>query len=171
MKLTKWIAALLAMICLLSLCACTVVVDGVEGGENKENNENTDTTIDLGALKDKMIADLAIVDSVDVATDTLLDLYGIETADVASSACFMTMDGVFPDEVIMIEAKDADAAKRVAEKLNARLEDVKKQSESYDADNYALAQKCSVKTKGVYVTLFLSPKYAEMTALFNEAAK
>ena len=71
----------------------------------------------------------------------------------------------------MIQAKDTDAAKRIADLLNNRLTEVKKQSESYDPDNYALAQKCSVQTKGVYVTLFLSPKYAQMTALFNEAAK
>ena len=165
MKMTKWIAVMLAMICLLSLCACG------ETEATKEGEKEAEINIDLGALKDQMISDLEITDSVEVATDMLLDLYGIEADDVASSACFMTMDGVFPDEVIMIEAKDADAAKRVAEKLDARLESVKKQSESYDADNYALAQKCSVETKGVYVTLFLSPKYAEMTELFNEAAK
>ena len=171
MKLTKWIAAMLAVMAMLSLCACTVVVDTNENGEGEKKDENKTVEIDLGALKDKMIADLEIADSVDVATDMLLDLYGIDGADVADSACFMTMDGVFPDEVIMIKAKDADAAKRIADLLNNRLTEVKKQSESYDPDNYALAQKCTVQTKGVYVTLFLSPKYAEMTALFNEAAK
>ena len=172
MKLTKWIATLLAMICLLSLCACTVVVDtNGEGDKGDKKDGNKTVNIDLAALKDRMISDLKITDAVDLSTDMLLDVYGIDTADVVESACFMTMDGVFPDEVVMIKAKDANAAGRVADMLKIRLEDVKKQSENYDAENYALAQKCSVQTKGVYVTLFLSPKYAEMTDLFNNAAK
>lgn len=169
MKLTKWIAVMLAVIGMLSLCACTVVVDTDEEGNKKDENKVVE--VDLTALKEQMIEELNITDSVDVPADMLLDVYGIEGADVAASACFMTMDGVFPDEVIMIQAKDTDAAKRIADLLNNRLTEVKKQSESYDPDNYALAQKCSVQTKGVYVTLFLSPKYAQMTALFNEAAK
>lgn len=172
MKYTKWIAVVLATLCLLSLCACSVVVDTSEDENQKDSQKDkAPAEVDLGALKAEILSDLGVTDSVDVATDMLLDLYGIDAADVADSACYMTMDGVFPDEVIMIKAKDADAAGRVAQKLNARLDAVKIQSESYDPDNYALAQKCSVQTSGVYVTLFLSPNYARMTELFNEAAK
>lgn len=173
MKFTKWMAGLLAMLCLLSLCACSIAVNTSDEDEKKDDSdkENTASEIDLGALKAKILSDLSVTDSVDVATDMLLDLYGIEAADVADSASYMTMDGVFPDEVIMIKAKNDDAAKRVAEKLQQRLEAVKTQSESYDPENYALAQKCSVQTSGVYVTLFLSPNYARMTELFNQAAK
>lgn len=81
------------------------------------------------------------------------------------------MDGVFPDEIVMIKATDADAAKRIEEKLNKRLEEVKVQSESYDAENYALAQECKVIKEGNYVALFLSAKHADMEKIFQDAAK
>ena len=79
------------------------------------------------------------------------------------------MGGTFPDEVLMIEAPDSDAAKRVEEKLQSRLSQVMTQSKNYDAENYALLQKCAVKKSGNYVTLFISAKYAELQALFDAA--
>ena len=77
------------------------------------------------------------------------------------------MGGTFPDEILMIEAVDSDAAKRIEEQLQSRLEQVMAQSKNYDAENYALLQKCAVKKTGNYVTLFISAKYAELQKIFD----
>ena len=154
----KKIAALiLALITVFTLAACS--------GSSEAKD------IDIAAVKDKIVTDLAIDGAMDVDSSRLLDLYGIEAADIEQSACFITMDGVFPDEIIMIKATSADAAKRVADKLNNRIEEVKVQSESYDPENAALAKECKVIENGNYVAMFLSAKHADMEKIFEDAAK
>ncbi len=149
----KIAAVLLVFVLCLAFAGC--------GAESKE--------IDLAALRDKMISEVPIQDAMNLKTERLESLYGIEEKDVKQQACFITMGGTFPDEVLMIEAPDSDAAKRVEEKLQSRLSQVMTQSKNYDAENYALLQKCAVKKSGNYVTLFISAKYAELQALFDAA--
>ena len=151
----KFIALLLAILTLFALAACS------GGAEAKD--------IDIAAVKEKIVSDLAVDGAMDVDSSRLLDLYGIAAEDIEESACFITMDGVFPDEIIMVKASSADAAKRVAEKLNARIEEVKVQSESYDPEN--VAKECKVIEQGSYVAMFLSAKHADMEKIFEEAAK
>ena len=52
-----------------------------------------------------------------------------------------------------------------------RLAEIKNQSASYDAENYALAQKCKVTKVSTYVTLFVSAKHEDMQKIFDSAAK
>ncbi len=153
----KIVALVFALITVFTLAACS------GGGKAKD--------IDIAAVKDKIVTDLAIDGAMDVDSSRLLDLYGIEAADIEQSACFITMDGVFPDEIIMIKAASADAAKKVADKLNNRIEEVKVQSESYDPENAALAKECKVIENGNYVAMFLSAKHADMEKIFEDAAK
>lgn len=168
----KLLCVLLAVTAACVLSACS----------DSENNNNTNTVknsnissvseeTDLAALKSKMISELSVKDSIDLDSESLLSLYGIAAEDIEESACYTTMDGVFPEEVVMIKAKDSEAVKRITEKLNTRVEDVKVQSQNYDAENYALAQKCSVISRGNYVAMFLSPHYDELVKLFNEGVK
>ena len=103
--------------------------------------------------------------------DRLTDLYGIAQSDIASAGCFITVNGSFPEEAIMIEAKDSAAQSRIVSALNTRLADVMVQAENYDAENYALAKQCKVITAGNYVALFVSPQHAAMESVFNAAVK
>lgn len=128
-------------------------------------------TVDLSTVKTKIVEDLKIDGAMDIASDKLMDLYGISQDKIKQSACFVTMAGVFPDEVIMLEATDASAASDIEGKLNNRLSEVKNQSKSYDAENYALAQKCAVQKDGNYICLFLSAKYEQMQNIYNGFVK
>ena len=121
--------------------------------------------VDLTQVRDAIIDGLEIAEPFLLDTDALLNLYGIEGAWVAQSASFATMSGTFPDEVVLVEALDEAAAASVAQCLQSRLDEVLVQSKSYDADNYAAAQACQVRCDGLYVSLLLSPKQAEMTEI------
>lgn len=121
--------------------------------------------VDLTQARDAIIDGLEIAEPFLLDTDALLNLYGIEGAWVAQSASFATMSGTFPDEVVLVEAVDEAAAASVAQCLQSRLDEVLVQSRSYDADNYAAAQACQVRRDGLYVSLLLSPKQAEMTEI------
>ena len=154
----KITALVLALALIFAFAGC-----GATGGAAKD--------IDNAAVKTQIISDLSIEGAMDIGTDRLLDLYGIEAADVSESACYVTMDGVFPEEVIMVKAADDAAASRIKEKLENRLAEVKTQSANYDAENFALANECKVLTNGNYVAMFLSAKHADMEKIFESAGK
>ena len=145
----KIIIAILALSLLLAACGAEPV------------------TKDIAAIKEQIVTELAVEGAMDIPTERLLDLYGIEAKAVKSSACFVTIGGAFPDEIIMVEAVDSAAAKEIAQKLESRLADVSNQAQNYDAESYAQFQKCKVQTEGVYVALFISAQAEQMQKLFN----
>jgi cytoskeletal protein RodZ len=127
--------------------------------------------VDLSALSKKIISSAGVEGAMPLPKERLTDLYGIAQSDVASAGCFITMNGSFPEEAVMVEAKDSAAKGRIVSALNTRLADVLVQAENYDAENYALAKQCKVITKGNYVALFVSPKHAAMESAFLAAVK
>ncbi len=131
----------------------------------------TQKTVDLSALSNQIINSAGVEGAMPLPQERLTDLYGIAQADIASAGCFITMNGSFPEEAIMIEAKDSGAQGRIVSALNTRLADVLVQAENYDAENYALAKQCKVITSGNYVALFVSPHHAAMESAFNSAVK
>ncbi len=177
----KLICAVLAVLMLLSLCACSGSGDNGNTPSDKPSDNTSsssepssapqDKTVDLAAIKDKIISDVKVEDPMAVDSDKLTELYGIAAEDISESACFVTSSGTFPEEAIMIKAKDDAAKGRIVDLLNARIDDVKVQSESYDAENYALAQKCKVITEGDYIAMFISASHEKMENIFTEAVK
>lgn len=150
----RFICALFAILMIVSLCACSEQTSG-------------NTATDIASVKEQIINDLKMDGTMDIPASRLLDLYGIEEEWIADSQCFVTMEGVFPDEVIMLRAKDKDSVSKIQEKLEARLNEVKVQSQSYDPENYAIAQECMVITDDTVVALFLSPQHSKMEKIFE----
>lgn len=177
----KLICAVLAVLMLLTLCACSGSGDNGNTPSDKPSDNTSsssepssapqDKTVDLAAIKNMIISDVKVEDPMAVDSDKLTELYGIAAEDISESACFVTSSGTFPEEAIMIKAKDDAAKGRIVDLLNARIDDVKVQSESYDAENYALAQKCKVITEGDYIAMFISASHEKMENIFTEAVK
>lgn len=172
-RLISMIAALLALTMALALAGC--------GDQKAASPQPTDATqassqpgktADLSALRDQIISDCGITDSVNVETSGLTNVYGIAADDVASSASFTASSGAaFPQEIVMVQAKDETAAAKVKDKLDNRLKEISDQAASYDPESQALAEKCTVVTNGVYVGMFFSKDYDKMVSAFNSAVQ
>ena len=65
-----------------------------------------------------MISQVGVDGAMPLSKERLTDLYGIAQSDIASAGCFITMNGSFPEEAIMIEAKDSGAKSRIVSALN-----------------------------------------------------
>lgn len=152
----KWI-----IVCVLLVSVC-VLFSGCAEEPAQEVN-----AVVLSEVRDAVLQGLDAEMPFMIETDALLDLYGIEGQWVASSAGFVTMNGTFPDEIILVEAVDANAAQMVREKLENRLAEVLVQSKTYDAENYAAAQACTVRVDGCYVSLILSPEYQQVSEIYE----
>ncbi len=148
------ISLLVVMLMVVSLAGCSA--------QSKDK--------DITAIKDAIITDLAITGANDIPDKKHLDRYGIALEDMEVTASFSTMGDAFPHEVIMVKAVDEDAADRVEERLNNRLESFMNQARNYDQASYALAQSCQVIREETVVALFLSPEHDAMEEIFSSHA-
>lgn len=139
--------------------------------EPVSKEEPKTASVDLTAVKNAIVAGAGVSDPLDVPTARLESLYGIDTSLVKQAASFVTIEGAFPDEIVMIEAVSEEAAEMIQVFLGIRLSEVKEQSKSYDPENYALAQQCTVSRKGAFVSMFLAPQHAKMKAIFDSYVK
>ena len=139
--------------------------------EPVSKEEPKSASVDLTAVKNAIVSGVGVSDPLDVPTARLESLYGIDTSLVKQAASFVTIEGAFPDEIVMIEAVSEGAAEMIQILLGIRLSEVKEQSKSYDPENYALAQQCTVGKKGTFVSMFLAPQHAKMEAIFDSYVK
>ncbi len=123
----------------------------------------------LVPLRDAIIASLDMENAAVLDGDSLYSLYGIPAADYTDMAGFQAMNGIFPDECVLVRAADKDAAGRVRDHLQTRLDQVLAQSRDYAPDAYAQARQCAVETDGLTVRLFLSGSREEMERLYQTA--
>ncbi len=181
------IAFLLTFVLILSLTSCgsksmstsetvdstieiqteTASIQDAESMQTEDSSAPAGTEPDLADIEAAILDKLQITDSADIPAERLMDLYGLDSADYTQESCFVTMAGIFPHEVVMLKAVDEAAAERLAEKLESRLNEVRNQSASYDAENYALAQACTVDMDGLYISMFLSPDHDIMREVFK----
>ncbi len=150
--LKKTMALLLCLMLVFSFAAC---------------GQDTPAEVDLAAVKAKLYSDIPVTEPIELSADRLTSLYGIAADSVAQNESFLVMSDIFPAEIIMIKAVDTAAANDVAAKLQTRLDNLKVQSQSYDAESYAIAQACTVMQDGVYVAMFFSEDGAAMETIYK----
>lgn len=163
----KLLSIILVSAVILSFAACGKTDDA--NPETTADTPKTEIKMDINAVLQKIIDETGLTEPNAVSSEAVSDIYFIDIDDISECAAGVTMDGTFPDEVIIIKAANDEAKERIKTRFNERLDDVKVQSQNYDAENYALAQECKVSEKGDYIALFISDKHAEMEKIFETA--
>ena len=167
-RFVSLMVAVMAFSMVLTLTACGD--EKTEGDATQTAGTQQGQTVDLAALRTKILTDCKIADYVEVETPALQTAYGVDPAQVVASAGFNATTGAaFPEEVVMVQATDETAAADIKSKLEGRLANIAETAASYDPDSLALAQRCTVVSNGVYVGLFFSQQYDTMVAAFQEA--
>jgi hypothetical protein len=110
----------------------------------------------LSEIFEKLKTDYHITDMLEYKSADDLSRYGIKAEDVTESAGGVNRSGVDQEEIVLVKAKDADAAKRVEESLNKRLESKLNETKNYNPEQYAIVEKCSVDVDGNYVSMIIS---------------
>ncbi len=137
------IMALCAALC-LSLCGCDN-----SGSSNSETSKPANSTpadnsssSDSGSAETKtvsekaeqVLSDVEFPSMVEVTADKLNVYFGIDEADVEEFSAYICGSGAAPDEFGIFVAKDADAAKRIKDALEARVDSQYTTFESYTPD-------------------------------------
>lgn len=96
--------------------------------------------------------------------------YGI-TADMAAEfAGCVNSSGVEQEEIVLVKAVDDLSAATVKEKLENRYKAKLDQNKSYNPEQAAMIEKCSVQQNGLYVSMIVSDKAEQITAIYRSEA-
>ena len=142
-----------------------------EPEQQQESDQPVRQTKTLAQIQTEIKSAVSASGAMDLDAVAISSLYGIETDDMVQAVGFVVMEGTFPHEAVMIEAKDSGAAARVENLLKVKHSSFVEQSRGYDADNYALAQKCKVVRNGNYISMFLTPDYEIMKTVYAKYIK
>lgn len=153
------LSAVAVLMCMCMLTAC---------GDNSQTLNDTPLVDAMDKINAEVFDggdNMRVIDSL----DKLELYYGIDPADVKEFAAEVSKNSATEiDEVVLIKAVDEEAAKRVAEKLELRLQSQKDLCASYSPELLAIAEKSSVVTEGSYVELIITDKYDEAISILSE---
>ena len=96
--------------------------------------------------------------------------YGIAAEDVKDPMGGVVIggainySGVDMEEIVMVLATDNDAALRISEALNNRLQSKLNETKNYNPEQYVIVEKATVDTDNNYVSLFISENCDAMKA-------
>lgn len=152
----KKITALLLALSLLLLVGCS-------GGAAK--------TADLAAVKTSLEGQFDLTGMMALSEDDLLDMFGIKMDDVKQYVALVAKTSTSADEILLFEAKDADAAARVREKVDNRYQAKLNEAKDYLPDEYAKIKACKVEASGNFISLIVSSDAEAMTKLYQAAFK
>lgn len=146
--------AILALMLVLGLAAC--------GGGTSTVKE-----ADLAAIMADIQTQVQPQEMMELQEGNLMDYYGIDPVDVKQFAASISETGLKASEIVMMEGVDAEAAARIEEKLEGRLQQMINSFNNYLPEEYAIAKDCKVESYGNYVTLFVSDKADRMKEIFE----
>lgn len=150
------VSILLTAVLLFALAACS---------------SNSTKQADLAKVMNDMKAKLTNTEMMDLSKEDLMPNYGIDAADVKQFAAHVDSTGIKGDEIVIVEGKDSDAAKRIKEKLDARYQQKETEMKDYLPEEYAMLKKCTVKQDGNYISMIVSPQYEDLNKIYNAAIK
>lgn len=129
------------------------------------------TNADLNTVMKDIKAQVKFTDTIDLSADDLNANYGIKSEDIKQFAGLADTTGIKADELVMIEGKDADAAKRVKIALDARYQTKVNENITYLPKQYAIIKKCSVRQTGNYVSMLISPDAQKIVQIYDGYVK
>ena len=126
-------------------------------------------TADLSKVMEDMKAIMENKDMMDLDESDLMSYYGIEASQVKQFAVYIDSTGIKGDEIILIEGIDADAAKSIKEKIDARYQEKENTMKTYQPEEYAVLKKSKVEQNGNYISLIVSPQGDDLKEIYNKA--
>ena len=106
-----------------------------------------------------------------LSQDDLLDMYGIQAADVTQFAATIASSGVKADEIVLIQSPNSAAAGRVKEALDNRYQAKLNETDNYLPDENAVIKACKVRQDGLFTAMIVSPDADSLSALYDKAVK
>lgn len=108
---------------------------------------------------------------VDVAGDFLEAETGIQASDYESAVYYLLEEGLAPDEIVIIKAKDQTSADTIREKLAGRLAYKEKSAQLYLTEYMPVIQAGVIRQDGLTVSLIVSEQVDEIVEVYDRYGK
>lgn len=166
-KIFALILALLFVVGALAACGDSDSDSG-SSTDSKSNSQTTD--VDLTALLSSIntqygISDLESIDSL----ERLCNVYKFDQDDVDSFAAELSTEFGEYIEVVIVKAKDSDAAGRIDDALSTYLDGRLNEATSYNKDALEMMKDREVHKSGNYVYMVLNDSAPEIEAMIANA--
>lgn len=112
-------------------------------------------------------AEVELPEMVDTAETDLEALTGIGPEDWDSAVCCRLLEGVAPDEIIIVQAGSEEAADRVQELLEKRLAYKQESGRLYLTEYQPMLQDGVVRRDGLTVSLIVSGQAADIARVYD----
>jgi hypothetical protein len=114
---------------------------------------------------------IAMPEMMEIPSAIVLDYYGIQSDDYSDAVFYISADSLLADEVVIVNTVDAEAAKRVKDKLEVRLNQKLMSAQDYSPEQYEIIRKCKVRSDGLTVAMLVSPDVQGMTSIYEKHLK
>lgn len=161
---------------LLSLFIAVLVLASFAGCGNESNNQTNQSQNASSSAKEVNLSDVlaeikeqVTFPSMAVYSDIedLLDIYGIKAEYVKQFVAEVNDSGLEQDEIVIIEAVDAEAAAKIQERLQKRYDSKLSQNENYNPEQAEIIKACKVEVNGNFVSLIVSPDAEKITNIYK----
>lgn len=142
----KFMLAALAACVLLTGCGNNSGSSEAQSGSSSAQSESQTTVKAPAERTAELLEAVDFPEMAEVTSDKLMSYYGIDEADVVEFSAYVAGAGVYPDEFGVFTAVDADAAERIHDSLNARIDKQRAVYEDYSPDE-------AYKYSGAFVTI------------------
>lgn len=112
--------------------------------------------------------EVKLPEMVDLAEELLLDSTGISEDSYDSAVYLLLEEGTGPDEIVIIQATNQDAAVDIQEKLEKRLEDKEKAAQVYLTEYMPIIQQGAVRKDGLTISLIVAEKAEEILQVYEK---
>ena len=155
--LTVWMLLLCSLLC----CA------GCGASSAAKTAEAPAGVPDLQALYEQMLQTADFPEMFLLSPERVAKIYGIDPA-ACPQALFATVEnGLRIDEIWLVEAETEEAAGEIEEIALGRVEQLKRGTENYLPDQFAVAEKARVLRQGKMVALLVSPEAEALAAMLQ----
>ena len=149
---------------ILVLLLAAVLLAGCGGGKPPA----TPVNIDVEQLYTQLET-VGMPAMVQLGADMMLNLYGIDQADVKQAKVVVSSDGLRADEIWLIEAVSSEAAAKIKSLVDNRIAQKDAESITYSPEQNAIVKKAYAAVEGKYVFFITSPDVEEMKTVVNKA--
>ncbi len=126
--------------------------------------------MDMQAVYEEITQEIQMPQMLVLDESLMLDYCGIRKEAVNQAVVMICADSLRTDEIWLLEAVDAAAAKDLMELADKRLGKKGEESITYSPEQYKVVEKAKCLQAGNYIALFVSPDSEAMAKVFQKAA-
>lgn len=145
----------LALITAVSVCSCS------DSGSTAQP--------EVESIVNAIVAEYPLSDAMSKVEgeDRIMNVYGLSAEDYSEFSAYVNNSGTDQDEIVIVKASSSDKVAGIEEKLNNKMTAKLNSTKNYLPEQYAMIEKCEVKSNGNYVRMIISPDAEGMVEIYN----